>query len=584
MTLFRPRDMLFIGLIGLAVGLWMASRITAPGYTDAYYYFNAGQRLVAGHGLTDAALWTYLGNPQSLPAPSHLYWMPLTSLIAAAGMALGGPTFDAAQVPFALLYALLGVIGYATGALLGKTRRVAWLAGLITLFSGFFMPYWTTTATFAPFGVVGSLCLLAIGVGRRTGDWRAFAAAGALAGLAHLTRADGLLFVAVMGAAAVWPGRPPSPLAPLPRTTPEGTPVRGRGEPQGGSRRGQTPPLYGTPWRGGRGVRRFTLGLFAYLLVMAPWFVRNLGQTGALLPAGGLDTAWMRTYDEIANYPPGVSFQSFLDWGVENILRSRWDALVQNLQRFVAEQGLIVLAPLLLIGLWRRRFDPLLGGVGLYALGLHLLMTLVFALPGPRGGLFHSAAALVPFWAALGVLGLDDVIGALARLRRWKVAQARAFFGGALLCWAVFLSLWTFGGKSVEWSSAGQHFAALDLPPDAVAASNDPPALYYFRGAPGVVLPNAPPERLLDLAARYGVNYVIVDANRTPPLNDLWEGQDAPPFLQLVYSDESFRVYRIEPSPPAPLPDGEGSEDGASPGKSPSLRYSVERGAGGEGQ
>ena len=100
-------------------------------------------------------------------------------------------------------------------------------------------------------------------------------------------------------------------------------------------------------------------------------------------------------------------------------------------------------------------FDPLLSGLWPYALGLHLLMTFVFALPGPRGGLFHSAAALVPFWAALGVLGLDDVIGWLARLRRWNVKQARAFFGMALLAWAVFLSLWVFSGKSAEWARAG---------------------------------------------------------------------------------------------------------------------------------
>ena len=44
-------------------------------------------------------------------------------------------------------------------------------------------------------------------------------------------------------------------------------------------------------------------------------------------------------------------------------------------------------------------------------------------------------------------------------------------------------------------------------------------------------------------------------------MNDLWEGRNVPPFLQLAYSDETFRVYRILPSPPAPLPQGEGSQE-----------------------
>src|SRR5258706_7455712 len=137
----QRRDALIFGVLALVVGVAMAALLRHPGYTDAYYYYNAGQRLVQGKGLTDAALWTYIGAPAGLPTPSHLYWMPLTSLTAAAGMIIGGTTFDAAQFPFVLLYAGLGLIGFTLGALIGKTRRIAWIAGLLTLFSGYFMPY-----------------------------------------------------------------------------------------------------------------------------------------------------------------------------------------------------------------------------------------------------------------------------------------------------------------------------------------------------------------------------------------------------------------------------------------------------------
>jgi hypothetical protein len=499
------RDALIIGLLAFGVGLAAAALIRNPGYTDAYYYFNAGQRLVQGKGLTDAALWTYIGAPAGLPVPSHLYWMPLTSLIAAAGMVIGGPTFDAAQTFFVPLYAGLVVIGFALGALIGKSRRAAWLAGLLTLFSGFFTPYWTTTATFAPFGVAGSLCLLLIGLGRQTGQGRWFAAAGALAGLAHLTRADGLLLLLVLIIVALWPGLP----------------MRAR-------------------WRS------VLAGLLAYLLVMTPWFARNLNAVGSLMPSGGLETAWMRSYDEIANYPPAIDLGQFLAWGAGNIGTSRWDAFVTNLQRFVAEEGIIVLAPLMLFGLWRRRRDSLLSGFWLYALGLHLAMTLVFAFPGPRGGLFHSAAALLPFWAALGALGLDDVIDWMARRRRWRPGEAKLFFCAVLIVWAAFLSFSVFSGKMNEWNTAGEGFRRLGLPRDAVVMINDPPAFYYYTGIAGVVLPNAAPGVILDLVGRYGVNYVVLDANRTPPMNDLWEGRSVPPFLEPYYYDGYVRIYKVK--------------------------------------
>src|SRR5258708_39664593 len=102
MNIYR-RDAIMIGLMALIVGGIMAALLHNPGYTDAYYYFNAGQRLIQGKGLTDVALWTYLGAPAALPVPSHLYWMPLTSLVAAGSMALFGPSFDGAQVGFVLV-------------------------------------------------------------------------------------------------------------------------------------------------------------------------------------------------------------------------------------------------------------------------------------------------------------------------------------------------------------------------------------------------------------------------------------------------------------------------------------------------
>lgn len=505
------RDSLILALLALAVGTLVAMQFGAPGYTDAYYYANAARRLVVGNGLTDAAIFTYIGAPPGLPVPGHLYWMPLTSLVAAAGMLLGGPNFDAAQSGFVLLYAGVVVLGFQIGALLGKSRRIAWLAGLLTLFSGFYMPWWLNTTTIAPFGLAGGLSLLAAGLGRRSDHARWYALAGACAALAHLTRADGLLLLPILIVVALWPG----------------------GQRAGGPR-----------------LKAAAFGLAAYGLVMLPWFGRNLAVLGSILPTGGLDTAWMRSYDEITAYPPGATLTDFLAWGAGNILRSRWDALVVNAPRFIVEQGMVVLTPLMLLALWRRRRDPLLSAFILYAPALHLVMTFLFAFPGPRGGLFHSASALIPFWAALGALGLDDLISWIAPRRRWKPGEAKVIFGITLVIIAGALSYSSVVGKTRQWEGERTRFEALvaqaRLTPNDIVMINDPPALYYYTGIAGVVLPDSPPGIIPDIAARYGVTHVILDSNRPPSLDDLWSGNDLPAFLEDTYSGNGYRVYRIK--------------------------------------
>lgn len=514
------RDLALIALAALGIGALLAAGLRQPGYTDAYYYFNAAQRLATGQGLTDAAIWTYLGLPPTgaLPLPSHLYWMPLASIVEGLSMALLGPTFRAAQAPMVACYAGLALLAYLIGYRLGGARRYGWMAAILTLCSGFYMPYWAMTDTFSLFGLVGAGCLLCLGRARaRSGPaigW--YGVAGALAGLAHLTRADGLLFVIVLPISALWPPRP-----------------RYRGA---------------------------LIGLVAYCLVMAPWFARNLAVIGAPLPTGGFAVAFMRGYEELVSYPPTATIGTFLAWGAGNILSSRWEAFIASngtLWTFLAVEGMLALAPFLLIGLWRRRFSPSLSAVILYALGLHALMTVVFPLAGVRGGLLHSAAALVPFWAALGAIGLEDAVRWAARRRRWPARQAVNVFTGAVLVFAVALSAVIYGSASGRFNAAGEAYRALgaDLPANAIVMVNDPPAFYYHTGRSGVVLPNNGPETVRALAQRFGITHIIIDVNRTAPLDDLYSGASVPPFLALVRRDRlpdgtDLVTYRVQSGTP----------------------------------
>lgn len=494
------RDYVVIGVLALVWGTLLALTIRQPGYTDAYYYFNAGQRLAEGEGLTDPYLWVYINAPDSLPGPSHTYWMPLESLVAAVSMALLGTHFGAAQVPSVLCFAGLVVVAFWLGAYLGGTRRHAWIAGLLVMFAGFYTPFWTTTDTFALYGLVGALALVAMGRGRESGDWRWYALSGVFGGLAHLTRADGLLLVLVLTVVVLW-------------------------------------PKAGLTWKR-RGMLA-SVGLVAYGVIMLPWFARNMAEIDTPLPTGGTQTIWLRGYNELVNYPPGATAADFFEWGIGHMVQSRLEALGTNLSTFVAVETWVVLGPFVLLGIWLRRKVPFLLGVILYAVGLHLVMTFVFAYPGYRGGLFHSSAALLPFWAVLGLIGLDQAIRWLAERRRWRKSQAQAVFSSALVVLAFVLSAGILAQRLTDWNENGAFYQTViqDLPPDAVLMVNDPAALYYHTGRSSVVIPNADPDVVPEIAEQYDVAYLVLDVNRTDPFTDLFLGTQDRPFLRF------YRLY-----------------------------------------
>lgn len=519
--LISPR----FALVALLIAFVLVRLTPAPTFTDAYYHFNAATRLASGQGLTDAYLWNYIGAQDSLPQPSHLYWMPFTSLTAAAGMLiLNAPgSHAAAQLLFIPMLAVTACVGFWLGRRLGGSARHAWLSGLLTLFSGFFVSFWGAVDTFTPYAFAGSLCLVAMGLALERGHGGWWVLAGLCAGLGHLTRADGMLLVIVGGLACLWIW--------------DRVPIGAR-------------------------LVRILMMLVAYLIVMSPWFVHNLGITGAPLPLGGTQTIWFRTYDDLFNYPPDASPAHLFADGIGTFITSRWQALMNNLGTFVVVEGLVIVAPLMLIGLWIKRRERLLRPFWLYALGLHLAMTFVFPFPGYRGGLFHSAAALIPFWMALGAVGLDASIDWLAKRRRsWHAGQAKVIFSLGIFAVALALTL-VATARSIIRPEPTRYAALARLPADARIMANDPSAIYYYTGRGGVVLPNEPPDAILEIARRYRIDYLLVEfqtdedgiqiAAIPAPLDPILT--TLPDFLTPVPLPDApaMRLYAIQRESPAP--------------------------------
>lgn len=506
------RDMALVFALALVARIAFALPQQQPGYMDAYYYTVGAQQLAAGRGFTEPFVWNYLDDPSGLPQPSHQYWMPLPSILAALAMRAFGSSFRAAQAPFIVLSALLAVITYAIAWQTTAIRRHAWAGALFAIFSGFFVPVWSVPETFASFAVFGSVCLWAAS---KEGWWWALVAGGC-AGLAHLTRADGvlLLFPAVLIG-----------------------PVRSRNR--------------GTIIQRAWHILCMALG---YAAVISPWLIHNWATTGRLLSAAGAKTVFLTTYDDLYSFGKALDLPAYLAWGFLNIVRSKLDGLGANLATLVAVDGLVFLAPLALAGFWLRRRDRLYRMAALYGVALYLVMSIVFTFPGMRGGMFHSSAALLPFIFAGAMVGLDAAIDwVAARRATWDARSARRVFTVGLVAGAVLFSGMIYASRVRDWNQADAVYkligGRLAIESSPVVMVNDPPGYFYHAGQPAIAIPNGDIDILLAVARRYGARWVVLDANYPAALAGLYERPQSDPRLILVetlQAGKSGPVYLLK--------------------------------------
>jgi len=486
-----------------------------PGYTDSFYHYNAAVHVSAGDGFVDDYLWVYIGASGELPAPSHLYWMPGTTLVASLGMFFFGGNYSAARIGLALCLWGASFVAYYLGLRIGTNSRIAWQAGLIVLFSGFFMRFWGQTDTFAPYAFVGSMALLSISVAATSegSSLRWWGIAGIFAALGHLVRSDGLLLLLVGWAVIFFP---------FDFFTEAKRPFPER-------------------------LRCFFLFTAAYIVVMSPWFLRNLSVIGTPLPIGGMQGAWFTGYNDLFNYPPDASPATLFADGWNLFVQTRIWALFSKqgaIINFIAVESIIVLTPFILIALWVRRKERFLRSVWIFALGVHLAFSIVFPFPGVRGGLFHAVAALMPFWAVLGLLGLDDSVDWMARKRhRWNPKTAKPIFSMGITLLIIFLSLSIslparFKTRQTDFYST----LASSLPDDTRVMINDPAQLYYYTGLGGVVVPNESPDVALEIARVYEIDYLVLESDG---ITDPMRFSSPPDYFILLDTEFRGALYAI---------------------------------------
>jgi len=536
------RDLLLLFLIGLIVALAISRFQSLPGYMDADYYFGGGIQLAMGYGFTEPYLWNYLADPPALPAPSHLYWMPLASIVAAAGMALAGETtFAAARLGFLLLAASVPALTGILAFRLTQRRGPALVAGLLAAFSGYYAPFLSVTDNYGIYMLLGTAFLLALPASGEAPErpipffdrpGLRFWLLGILAGLMTLARSDGLLWLGLAWLAALGRARRAAQAEP--------------GEPRP------------APWAGWKRLATWlALTLLGFLLPMGPWYLRNWMVVGALTAPGTARLLWLTDYNDTFLYPASqLTVERWLASGWEAILLARLNALRWNLLNAFAAQGSIFLFPFILIGIWQLRRDRRVRLAGVGWLLLLLVMTVVFPFAGSRGAFFHAGAAFQPLWWSLAPLGLDETVH-FVRRRGWFDDHAYTIFRAALVGIALLMTFMVVILRVLPgWEREDGHYRDIETflrrqtgaPLDQVIMVRNPPGYYVATGRLAIVTPTGERSSVLAAAERYRARYLLLESQGAlPALKELYKDPSSHPRFRFLGEIDGHRLYEILP-------------------------------------
>jgi len=507
------RTYLILFLLSLTIQFIVSRLQTIPGYLDADYYFSGGVQLAQGKGFTEPYLWNYLDDPQGIPHPSHGYWLPLASIISALGMWLTGQTtYEAGRLFFILLAALVPPLTAALSFRFFKNTAFAWTSGLLALFPVFHLPFLPVPDNYAIFMIAGGLLFM---LADRPRPWFWM---GILAGVMSLARSDGLLWLALTFLFILWRVRDEK----LSLTS----------------------------------LLQFgALAFLGFILVMGPWYARNLSVFGAIMSPAGSRALWLTSYEETFIYPASkLNLDTWLAGGWSEILKVRWWALTNNIQSVIAAQGHLILFPFIVIGMYLLRKDRRVQMGVLAWVILFLIMTFVFPFAGVRGSFFHAGAALQPLFWTLTPFGLEKVV-AWARSKNRFTDHAYVVFRIALIQIVIMLSAWVVWVRVIQngWEEGELSYPAVErflvehgAQPNETIMVLSSPGYYMMTGRPAFVQPYGDVNTLLEVADRYDIRYYAFEANgKLKLIADLYDNPQNYPQLEYLGEVDDTRIFRF---------------------------------------
>ncbi len=476
-------------LLALLVRVPAAAGFPDPAYPDSFYYVDAARAIAEGRGTTIDVVWIFaevggrIPTEPTLPIPAFGHWMPLAAFVQVPFLALLGPTPIASALPFLLVGALAAPLAWAIARDAGLPDRAAIAAGLLAAVPGLLLPFLAQPDNFGLYEPIVAGALWLTGRALR-GSGRAFVGAAVLAGLAVLSRNDGLLVVGVLVLAAVW--------------------NRGRAI----------------------GWRPIVAGTLVLGVVVAPWYARQLATFGTFSPSTASGKAlFIRDIGEWNSIATPATLEHLLGMGLGPLLASRLLGLVAAGTIFAVLVGGIALLPWAIVGAWRRRRSVTFGPFLTYALLLFAFSGLVSAVHVPGGTFIHSAVALAPHTAVLSVDGIGAAVAWAARRRpTWRPRQAELVFLGAAVAWMVGLAVVGTLTTHDTWAAKRERMLAVAAALERAGAaptdrlmSIDAAGYRYYTGRGGIVLPNDPLPVVEAAARAYDVRWLILEADDAVP-------------------------------------------------------------------
>lgn len=529
------RAYLSLFLAGLALPVIFAQFQPLPGYLDSDYYYAGGIQLATGKGFTEPYLWNYLDGSTSLPHPSHSYWMPLSSIVAALGMWLTGQTtYASARLVFFLIAALVPPVAAALAYTFSQRRDLAVTSGLLAIFSVYSAPFVGVTDNFGLFMLFGGLYFLVftqlISDSTRARNWLFL---GLLSGLMTLSRSDGLLW---LGLTILFAFRNFSlatdhhPLFTVHRL----------------------PSTFNLQLA----TRNSLLAFFGFLLIMFPWYARNLNVYGTLMAPGGSRALWLQNYDQTFIYPAAqLTKESFLAYGWDNILADRLWALNMNLQSGFAAHGAIILFPFIIAGIIYYRKDERVKLAGFAWLILFFVMTFLFPFAGARGAFFHAGAALQPMWWTLAPLGLEEILLSLRRRNIGK-DQNRVVFRSALVMVAVILTFYVvylrifslgWGETDADYPAVEQFLVENGIEKNDIVIVRNAPGYYLQTGRSAITIPFGSEQTILQVAGQFNAGYLILEPEAAlKPLQSLLNEPEGHENFIYIGEFDGARLFKLE--------------------------------------
>ena len=533
----KIRPLLALFIIAILLNIIPLLFQTVPGYMDAEYYFANGLRLFDGYGFSEPFVWNYLNDPTTLPQPSHTYWMPLTSIVSCLGMAIfKSKDFIASRTLFLLISAIVPVLTSLISFQISKNKKVALFAGGLSLFPGFYFPYLTITDSFSLYMVLGSsilfLLLIREQFNTKVKKIIFLSTLGILAGLMHLARADGILWIPLMIAFLFLVG------------------LREHDKKSNVSENRYLNLALGV-----------FIPLLGYVLITFFWYMRNIELFGALFPPSGGKALWLTEYNQLFTYPiDGLNYSNWIASGWGQIFVDRLDALILNLKTAIGVQAEIFLLPFILIGLYKKKHNLPVLFITFVWLVFLLVMSFIFPYAGARGGFFHAGSAFQPLLWALGAEGFCFAIRYGHKKRNWHLDQAFTVLGVGFICVAVLYTGIVVKTKIIGedmdakiWNASSTHYNDIHeflrkqekCQQETILIKN-PPRYFLTSGNEAIVIPEDSTESLLEVANLFDAKCLVLERDHVNGLDFLYNDPDAATEIDYLGCVKKTKVFYIE--------------------------------------